>query len=54
MQKSPATQAETLRWMSLYVAQKLAQSVQSDDWMKTLAFSTILKATIECMKEGEA
>lgn len=53
MQKSLPTQTETLRRLSLYVAQKLAQSVQSDDWMKALAFSTILRATVECMKEGE-
>lgn len=51
MQKSLPTQAETFRWMSVFLAGKLNQAAQNEDWARVMAISTIIKATLECLSE---
>jgi hypothetical protein len=54
MQKSSPTQAQILNWMSAFLAGKLNQAAQNEDWARVTAVSMIIKATLECLSEIDA
>lgn len=37
--------------MSVFLAAKLNQSAQDEDWAKVAAISSIIRATLECLQE---